>query len=230
MPSERDNYARVQEWAQVPCGMTLFGVADMKPLVSTLAGVSGSTRTRCRSAVSLGVPLLNSVIDDIEDHPTALYVHHYRQVNYLLDRAALTLSSLIQEQGAWAMPIGASQIIDWQNLTAHISHREVAAAAGLGWWGRNNLLVHPRYGSRIRLVTVLTDLPLCHDQPHPGNCGTCRRCLDICPANAIHEQREQFDLAACTEQLRTFKKRHNLPHYVCGLCIRACAGPNGPVP
>ena len=54
-------------------------------------------------------------------------------------------------------------MVDWQGQRGHISHKHIAVAAGLGWIGRNNLLVHPRHGGRLRLNTVLTDMELVPD-------------------------------------------------------------------
>ena len=102
---------------------------------------------------------------EIEDHPTALYLHHYRQANYILDQIAFRVAALIQRSGGQALPIAASQIVDWEHQRGHLSHKALAHAAGLGWLGRNNLLVHPQFGARVRLVSILTDLPLQVDRP-----------------------------------------------------------------
>ena len=70
------------------------------------------------------------------------------------------MTSAIQDLGYQAIPIAASQIVDWKTQKAYLSHKHVARAAGLGWIGRNNLLVNEQFGSRIRLVTILTEIPL----------------------------------------------------------------------
>jgi epoxyqueuosine reductase QueG len=122
------------------------------------------------------------------------------------------------------MPIPASQIVDWKTQRGHLSHKHVARAAGLGWIGRNNLLVNEKYGSRIRLVTILTNLPLISDTPSLKDCGTCRRCLSVCPAGAIAEQQEDFDHLRCYEQLKAFTKTLHFSHHICGVCVKACRG------
>jgi epoxyqueuosine reductase len=60
-----------------------------------------------------------------------------------------------------------------------------AVRAGIGWRGKNSLVIHPDYGSWIVLGVMAATLPLVPDVPHPDRCGTCRRCIDACPAAAI---------------------------------------------
>lgn len=68
-----------------------------------------------------------------------------------------------------------------------ISERFFAAQAGLGWIGRNGLLVRPRGGSYCFLCSILTTLELPTDSPMPNRCGSCRRCEKACPTGALHE-------------------------------------------
>ena len=157
-------------------------------------------------------------------------MHHYRQVNFLLDRAALLTAGLIQDHGYRALPIAASQIIDWDNQRAHVSHKKLGELAGLGWLGRNNLLVNPEFGSRFRLVTILTDMPLGADAPLAMDCGECQRCVSRCPALAIKDTREAFDHRACFEKLKEFKRRGLVGQYICGVCVKACPGRSQPRP
>ncbi len=117
--------------------------------------------------------------------------------------------------------------MDWKTQKGHLSHKHVASAAGLGWIGRNNLLVNEKFGSRIRLVTVLTDLPLVISPPSIKDCGSCLNCLSVCPAGAIKVRQEEFDHLRCYEQLRTFAKTLHFSHNICGVCVKACKGFKG---
>jgi epoxyqueuosine reductase QueG len=205
-------------------GFDLFGVADITGLRDGFL-LEPATRTRFARAVSLGKALGHAVLDDIVDRPTALYFHHYRQTNAFLDRGALLVADRIQKLGFASLPVAASQIIDWENQRAHISHKHVGRAAGLGWLGRNNLLVNRELGSRFRLVTVLTDMPLEPAAPLDRDCGACRACAAACPAGAIKETREAFDHQACYETLREFRKKGYTSQFICGICVRDCRGP-----
>ncbi len=69
--------------------------------------------------------------------------------------------------------------------TSAITERELAAASGIGWIGKNTLVLNEHDGSLFFIGVILTDLPLIPDPPTTDHCGTCTRCLDACPTDAF---------------------------------------------
>jgi epoxyqueuosine reductase len=182
-------------------------------------------------AIVLGCRLSAEVLATIEGAPNWTYYHHYRTVNFALDQAALYCATECRRMAHRALPVPASQMMDWDRLLGHLSHRELGAIAGIGWRGRNNLLVHPAFGSQVRYVTVLTDAPL----PDRGleldasaGCGACRACVGVCPAGAIKMDPLAFDLDRCAAQVRRFSKSEKLNTLICGICVKACGGAAAP--
>ncbi len=222
MDSRQNNYDELNKYAQ-DSGADLFGVADISKIKKDFL-LSDNSLNKLDKAVCLGVRLSNAVLQEIVDAPNRLYFHHYKTVNVSLDQLALKVGSYIQKKGHLSLPIPASQIVDWQNQKAHLSHRKVGVLAGLGWMGRNNLLVTKKLGSQFRLVTILTDMFLKIDEPGKDDCGKCRLCIEKCPAKAIKEKCEDFDFAKCFEKLKEFQKARLVDQYICGVCVNVCKG------
>lgn len=206
----------------VSSGATIFGAGHIEDLKIHFAALPLEQTDGLSHGISIGVRVSDSVLKGILIGPTRHYLHHYKMLNLLLDQTALKLSLAIQGRGYNALPIPASQIVGWEKQTAHLSHKMIALRAGVGWIGRNNLLVHPDFGSKIRLATVLTDLPLKTDILVEKNCGDCKRCIETCPVSAIGETHKQWNKTACLEKLKYFAKAHNIGQYICGLCVKVC--------
>ena len=117
--------------------------------------------------------------------------------------------------------------------TAPISDKRWAAAAGLGWIGRNTLLISPTYGSFCNLGELVSDSPVdAYDSPLPNGCGSCSLCVKSCPNQALQcvEGRYMLDAAKCTAY-NTIENRHDslpdsqrLAGYVfgCDICQEVC--------
>lgn len=216
-----------------------FGVADLDVARADepdlLERVPGGFTRACVFAM----PLQNAAVETVVDRPTPVYFHNYRQTNYQLDTLAMEAALVLQEAGHRALAIAASQIISREppqalspskGMRGHVSHRVLGWAAGLGWWGRNNLLVNPDFGARFRLVSVLTDAPIEPDAPLPTSrdCGTCVACVEVCPADAIARERDAFRLDRCYAKLCEFAKIPFVGQHICGVCVKACHPTNWP--
>lgn len=202
-------------------GADLVGVAELSRIARNL--ISEEVAKQMNYVVVAAIRLSQAILSEITDRPTKTYYHHYRMVNMALDQLALQTSSLLQERGFSAYPIPASQLIDWDNQLGIFSHKHAGVQAGLGWIGRNNLLVTPQYGSQVRLVSVLTDAPLEPGQPLDENCGACRACLSVCPADAIEDDPAAFDHQRCYAQIDQFVRKRIVGQHICGVCVRVCS-------
>jgi len=212
----------IKKFAQ-DLGVSLFGVACVRPIKKEFL-FSDETLRDLDYTISLGLRLSDGILEDITSFPTKTYYHHYRQANAILDQIAFKVSNFIQSRGYRALPVPASQIVDWAKQTSHLSHKRIGELSGIGFIGRNNLLVNPEIGSRFRLVTILTNAPLEPDQALKETCGECRACISVCPAGAIKEKKEDFDHIKCFEKLKEFRDKRLVDQFICGVCVKACKG------
>jgi epoxyqueuosine reductase QueG len=86
---------------------------------------------------------------------------------------------------------------DVMGFVGDVSLRHAAVAAGLGVFGRHNLVIHPRFGTRIVFTAILTQLPLSSDSPVDDElCDDCGLCVEACPSGALDEE-GVTDMLAC---------------------------------
>ena len=183
--------------------------------------------------VSLMWRLNNAVMDEVADRhmPTFAYFQHYRAVNSTLDGITLRLSALIEREGYLAYPVAASQSVhDAGPYAGAFPHKTVAVQAGMGWIGKNALFVSPTFGPRVRLASILTNMPLpVATTRMESRCGACRLCVENCPAGALTGEaylpgapRETvFHPEACSRYMK--QSYRNIGRgAVCGICISAC--------
>jgi epoxyqueuosine reductase QueG len=172
--------------------------------------------------ISIGYKLADWVLDTIEGKPSLIYKHHYKVVNWLLDQVGEKVVNFIQLHGYKGITIPASQIVDWDRNVGHFPHSICAYYSGLGWIGRSGLVVHPKYGARVRYITIFTDMPLPPGNPLEIGCKDCMECITNCPVKAI--TKEGWDKDKCIEGLKGFAKIRGMGVYICGVCVKVCKG------
>ena len=216
-------------------GADYFGVADLSVAHDAILEQGGPEIAAYPRSISIGIALLHAVVNQLprrnERAVAASYRSHgYDIVNARLDAAASRLASMLQHAGYSAFPVAASKRVDDDRICAVFSHKLSAHLAGLGWIGKNCLLITPDMGPRVRWATILTDAPLeTAARPAEQRCGDCRACVDICPVNAFTDRafrsREprsaRFDAAKCDRYFSRMEEK-DAETAVCGLCLYAC--------
>jgi len=212
-------------------GADLVGIADLEPFKHGWIVLPQNLLEPYTRAISIAMRVDDDIINSIFDGPTLEYAQHYRSVNASLDRITSQLVQWIVDKRFNAMAIPASHIVDENNLLGSISHKAVARMAGIGWQGKSLLIISPEFGPRIRLATVLTNMPLEIDQPLKNRCGRCMECVKACPASAIKNvsteshygsRDEAIHLNKCLGKLCEFKARPGVGALICGVCIKVC--------
>jgi epoxyqueuosine reductase len=115
--------------------------------------------------------------------------------------------------------------------SAPVLERDWAKRAGIGWTGKNTLLINPKAGSYFFLAEIISDLELAPDQSIKDYCGTCTACIDACPTEAISPSGYLLDGSKCISYL-TIELREAIPNefagrmegwaFGCDICQEVC--------
>ena len=185
------------------------------------------------TAISLLLPYEPEELRGVKRGPNEAYYAGYRRLNASLERAARVLACYLLDAGFAAECVEptvpeerSEEIADWGDAGV-FPHKPAATRAGLGWIGKTALFVSPVYGPRLRLATVFTDLILEYGDPvTSGRCGSCRRCVDACPAGAGRDvtwsagmpRDDLYDERACERETDKYEHLGG----ICGVCVAVC--------
>jgi epoxyqueuosine reductase len=164
---------------------------------------------------------------DVQDDPSAPRISQYaygEDYHFIVKRKLKELLFGMQSQFG---RIEGRCFVD----SAPIMEREWAHLAGIGWNGKHTLTIHPRHGSYFFLAEIICDIAVATDHPIRDHCGTCRRCIEACPTEAIHQEGYWLDASKCisylTIELReeipdTFRDRIDNWVFGCDICQEVC--------
>lgn len=206
-------------------GASLVGFAD-------LSKVDTSAFNNMKYGIAFGIKLNPEIIESINDGPTKEYYEEYKSVNRALDNIVAACVKFINDKGYSAVGQTTTFVTSDDNLTTMLPHKTVATRAGLGWIGKNALLITSEYGSAVRISSVITDMPLITEKPiNESKCGECTKCMDACPASAIKGKlwnvntlrEELLDAFKCRGKARELSKEgFGVEMTICGKCIEVC--------
>jgi epoxyqueuosine reductase len=230
MPGLNNQILKILE----PYYVDYVGFADLSKYGPDLMRFGGNIVKGYKQGISLGIVIPDSIVDHLPQRDDAnvsceYRLHGYDILNDRLNLIASTVSSFLNQKGYRTLPIPAANRTDEKNAIPTVSHKMIAHIAGLGWIGKSCLLVTPKAGPRLRLISILTEAPLeSTDSQIEQKCGDCQECVKICPVQAIKgnnyrpgDSREaRLDFKKCFDYFEDLKKTRKYP--VCGLCLYVC--------
>ncbi len=131
------------------------------------------------SIISLGLSYVFDSEDGTADARIALYARG-EDYHHVLQEKMNMLCSYLKK-------LNKNVVTKSFTDTVPLLEKEIARKAGLGWIGKNNLLINEKYGSFIVLGEIFTDLKLEYDEPAEDKCGNCNKCISSCPTGALRK-------------------------------------------
>ncbi|GJM35064.1 MAG: epoxyqueuosine reductase [Saprospiraceae bacterium] len=177
-----------------------------------------------KSVISL---MYNYFPEQEQEDPEAPKISRYaygKDYHFVIKHKLKTLLQFIQEKiGA----VSGRCFVD----SAPVLERDWAKRSGIGWVGKNTLMINPKAGSYFFLAELILDLDLDYDHPIKDYCGTCTRCIDACPTEAISPEGYVVDGSKCisyfTIELKeaipeTYRDKFENWMFGCDICQEVC--------
>ncbi len=179
------SYPKFQEWLDHGFAGTMSYLADRDTAYEHPSGVLEA----CKSVIMLGLPYArpesvaeHSVVRGSKGpHPGLIGAYASGDADYH-DLIRAKLNRLLDKLNEMFPDDQSRGVVD----TAPLLERDFARLAGLGWIGKNSMLIHPRKGSYLFLAAILTTTPFASDESFDkDHCGKCQACIEACPTKAI---------------------------------------------
>ncbi len=196
-----DGFAQFQEWLAAGYAGQMHYLADREAAYQH----PGSVLDGARSIVMLAMNYKTQQPHEPSAGEGRIARYAWGDADYhdVIHKRLKQLAAWLREQVPEANVRG---VVD----TAPLLEREFAQLAGLGWIGKNTLVLNKEFGSWFFLAALLTDHELAYDEPHQtDHCGKCRACLDACPTDAF-PQPYVLDARKCISYL-TIELRSSIP-------------------
>ena len=186
-----------------------------------------------KKGIIMGVPLSKISVRKLPQGISREYIDECYRANTELDLLGVQLEDTLINEGYNAISLKSSTSdYDPETFKTIFSHKKAATRAGIGWIGKSGLLVTKKFGSALRLNTVLTDAPL----PTNGapvtrsECGECTECTTGCSASAIKgvqwntslNRDDLIDVNDCYKECVDAAEKVGFEYPLCGKCIAAC--------
>ena len=192
-------------------------------------------RLLVKGARSVIIVLQNYYTKEEQSHPQAPRVSKYaygKDYHRIIRKKLKNLLAYLERDMG---PVNGRYFVD----SAPVLERALGREAGLGWTGKNSLLLNRRNGSYFFIGVLLTDLELEYDSPMQEYCGDCTKCIDACPTGAIVADRI-VDSTRCISYLTIEYKKESLPEkfngkmgnqvFGCDICQDVCPWNNNAHP
>ena len=207
-------------------GADLVSSADLRNL-------PGDVRSGMDTGISIAVKLDSQIISALMSGPTLEYHAEFARANNLLSSLGQLASKFLQNSGYKAINLAVTDYnIDPKTHSTPLPHKTVATKSGMGWIGKNALLITRPFGSAVRLTTVLTNAEFPKAIPvKKSHCGDCIECVEACPGNAPQGENWEiglyrdkfFDAWSCRKTARQQSTtRTGIRNTICGICIAVC--------
>ena len=206
-------------------GATEVGYADITQF---------TPKPNLNSGIVFYITYPKEIIQNMQNAPTPEYLEELISLNTRLDALGMKCEEFLIDKGYKAYAQTKKRLgSDFGDFNSfELPHKTIATRAGLGWIGKSALFTTLKYGSALRLSSVLTDAPLEFGNPIlKSKCGNCEICKEACPGGAISgkgwnyklKRNDFYDDKKCEKYaLKVSKENLGKADTVCGKCIYAC--------